>query len=319
MHHKDVEMRDISAKSSTLRTAKAQAFVSCQPATLEQIKANTLPKGEFRDFCKAAGFLGAKHTQLLIPHCHPVNIDGMSMDFEIINGVVEDNTYGLPEDAQGVLILSEAKSIGRTGIEMEVLTGISMAALTLYDLLKNIDKEVEVGYIKLLNKKGGKSDRVSFTKTETQCALIGCSQAVVDGDKTPDALIRASELLGQHNTAIRISTHVGEDVHALNDAIDEVLASELDIAFVIGGSSIGKRDLVRQVLENRMDGHAPAIVTAIEQYALERTPLAMVSNLTAGYIGNTMFVTLPGSQEGVEQALNAILPAVFKSKRMIER
>ena len=141
-------MRDITSKQITLRTAKAVAVIYCTKETLALIKNNELPKGNLFDVARAAGFLGAKLTPQLLPHCHPVTIDGMDISFEI-------NETERP----GITISGNAKSIGRTGIEMEMLTAVSIAALEIYDMLKPVDTTLEIGGIKLLQKTGGKSDR----------------------------------------------------------------------------------------------------------------------------------------------------------------
>lgn len=121
-------MRDITSKQITLRTATAVAVIYCTAETITLIRNNELPKGNLFDVARAAGFLGAKLTPQLLPHCHPVTIDGMDISFEI-------NTHERP----GITISGHAKSIGRTGIEMEMLTAVSVAALEIYDMLKPVD------------------------------------------------------------------------------------------------------------------------------------------------------------------------------------
>jgi len=162
-------MNDITSKQITLRTAFAEGFVHCTPATIELIKNKQIPKGDIIEFARAAGFFAAKKTDQLLPHCHPVTIDGMSMSFDIL------------EDA--IKISAEAKSIGRTGIEMEVLTGISVAALTIYDMLKPVDKQLEISGIKLLDKTGGKSSRSKYFSTPPSCAILVCSDSTAAGTR----------------------------------------------------------------------------------------------------------------------------------------
>ena len=135
-------MNDITGKKTTLRSAEAEGFVYCTGETIQRVKENNLPKGDLFGVAKAAALLGAKKTAELIPHCHPVPIDSFSIQFEII------------ENKNAIRILAGAKSIGKTGIEMETLTGVSVAALVIYDLLKPIDKTLEISSIKLLDKKG---------------------------------------------------------------------------------------------------------------------------------------------------------------------
>ena len=153
-------MRDITHKQISLRTARAAGILFCSAATIELIRNEELPKGNLFDVARAAGFLGAKATPQLLPHCHPVAIDGMEMEFEFLDKELHTDLFGEAISGRtGIVIKGEARSIGRTGIEMEILTGVSIAALEIYDMLKPVDKVLEIGHIRLLEKKGGKSDR----------------------------------------------------------------------------------------------------------------------------------------------------------------
>src|SRR3546814_14509907 len=112
---------------------------------------------------RAAAFLGAKATPQLLPHCHPVTIDGMDVDFEYVSPDSHPEYFPDEQLARaGIQLTVMAKSIGRTGIEMEALTAVSVAALELYDMLKPIDDQLEIGHIRLANKTGGKSDNDNF-------------------------------------------------------------------------------------------------------------------------------------------------------------
>ena len=151
-------MRDITHKAITLRTAKAIGVLFCSAETLKLIREDRLPKGNLFDVARAAGFLGAKATPQLLPHCHPVAIDGMKMEFEFVDPSLHLELLGAADAGRsGIVITGEARSIGRTGIEMEILTAVSVAALEIYDMLKPVDKQLEIGRIRLLEKKGGKS------------------------------------------------------------------------------------------------------------------------------------------------------------------
>src|SRR6201985_199114 len=181
-------MRDISHKQITLRTARAEGIVFCSPATIELIRNGQLPKGNLFDVARAPGFLGAKHTPQLLPHCHPVTIDGMDMSFEFLDPGIHNRC--------GIHIIAEARSIGRTGIEMEVLTGVSVAALEIYDMLKPVDTGLEIAHIRLLEKKGGKSDRERFFVTPPTCAVLVCSDSTAQGtreDKSGKLIVQMLE------------------------------------------------------------------------------------------------------------------------------
>ncbi len=138
-------MVDITQKQSTHRTAVAQAVVKVSlPATIQAIEKGTVPKGNVFDMSRAAGFLAVKKTADLLPDCHPLPVEFCSIDYEI---------SGLE-----IVIKITVKTFYKTGVEVEAMHGASVVALNLYDMLKPIDKGVEIHHIKLLKKTGGKSD-----------------------------------------------------------------------------------------------------------------------------------------------------------------
>lgn len=138
-------MVDVGTKEHTRRTAIAQAVVQLAPQTLRLLAEKALPKGDALACAKVAGILAAKQTAQLIPLCHPLGLSFVDVDFEI-------DTPG-----NRVIIRAESRTSGQTGVEMEALTAASVAALTLYDMCKAVQKDMEIGEIKLLYKAGGKS------------------------------------------------------------------------------------------------------------------------------------------------------------------
>jgi cyclic pyranopterin monophosphate synthase len=138
-------MVDVSAKPETWRTAVAEGMVVMSESTLQAILQGDAPKGNVFAVARVAGIMAAKRTHELIPLCHPLPIAGIEVEIE--------PDASLP----GLRITTTAKVSGRTGVEMEALTAASIAALTVYDMLKAIDKGIEIGPIRLLEKRGGKS------------------------------------------------------------------------------------------------------------------------------------------------------------------
>jgi cyclic pyranopterin phosphate synthase len=138
-------MVDITHKKNTLRTAVAQAIVEVsKPETIEAIRGKKVPKGDVFEMSRAAGLLGVKKTAELLPDCHPLPIEATEIQYEI--------------DGLQIRILITVKTIYKTGVEVEAMHGASVVALNLYDMLKPIDKGVEIKHIRLLKKTGGKSD-----------------------------------------------------------------------------------------------------------------------------------------------------------------
>ena len=169
-------MKNIVDKQITLRKAAAMGLVFCALDTVDLIKNNLLSKGNAFEFARAAGFLGAKNTQHLLPHCHPVSIEAMDLTFDLLDGSNFDGVLDARERQRtGILIRGNASSVGRTGIEMEVLTAISIAALEIYDFLKPHDKNLEISSIRLLEKTGGKTDKRNSVTAQPECAILICS------------------------------------------------------------------------------------------------------------------------------------------------
>lgn len=184
-------MNDITGKRVTLRTAQAEGFVFCKSETVARIRQNNLPKGDLFEVAKAAALLASKKTSELIPHCHPVPIDFFSVEFEIL------------QEKNAIRILTSAKSIGKTGIEMEALTGVSIAALVIYDLLKPIDKELEISAIRLLEKKGGKSDsHITKFAAGSRAAILTCSDSTFSGKREDGSGPAIEELLREQGVEI---------------------------------------------------------------------------------------------------------------------
>ncbi|OAA21239.1 cyclic pyranopterin monophosphate synthase MoaC [Kosmotoga sp. DU53] len=141
----NAKMVDISAKENTKRTAKAYGRIEMRPETLELIVKNGLPKGDVFSTARIAGIMAAKKTWELIPMCHNISLTHVSVEFKI------------DRDRSAVEIFTTASSVGKTGVEMEALTAASVAALTIYDMAKAVDKEMVIADIYLLMKSGGKS------------------------------------------------------------------------------------------------------------------------------------------------------------------
>lgn len=138
-------MVDVSEKPLTQREAVARGFVSMKKATLALIQKNSIAKGDVLGVARVAGIMAAKNTSALIPLCHPLNISSLHVDFS------------LDRKKSRIGIEARVKITGQTGVEMEALTAVSIAALTIYDMCKAVDKEMVISDIMLIEKTGGKS------------------------------------------------------------------------------------------------------------------------------------------------------------------
>ncbi len=143
-------MVDIAGKEVTSRYARARGFVSMKPETVDLIRKRLLPKGDLFELARIAGIMAAKKNAELIPLCHPLELTFV------------DVAVAIDDDRQGIAISSEVRLKGRTGAEMEALTAVSVASLTVYDMCKAVDRDMVITDICLVEKRGGKSD---YTKT----------------------------------------------------------------------------------------------------------------------------------------------------------
>jgi len=141
----EARMVDVSAKDVTARTARAEAFVSMAPATLELILSGNAPKGDVLATARIAGIMAAKRTHELIPLCHPLPLSEVTVEFEP------------SRDPAGLHVVATAKVDAKTGVEMEALTAVSIACLTVYDMVKAVDRAVTFSGIRLVEKTGGRS------------------------------------------------------------------------------------------------------------------------------------------------------------------
>ena len=256
-------MRDISHKQITLRTARAAGVVFCSAATIDLVRNGQLPKGNLFDVARAAGFLGAKHTPQLLPHCHPVTIDGMEIEFEFLDVGRHAQLLDDPPAARtGIAIIAEARSIGRTGIEMEVLTGVSVAALEIYDMLKPVDKALEIGHIRLLEKKGGKSDRERYFATPPTCAVLVCSDSTAAGKREDKSGRLIKEMLAAVNAEVKYYVIVPDEKTVIQRQIRQWVDEDVHFIFTTGGTGLGPRDNTVSAVQEML-GHASISTTQV--------------------------------------------------------
>ena len=299
-------MNDITGKRTTLRYAEAEGYVYCHPNTIERVKANNLPKGDLFGVAKAAALLGSKKTAELIPHCHPVPIDSFSISFEIL------------ESKNAIRIQTQAKSIGKTGIEMEALTGVTVAALVIYDLLKPIDKEIEISSVKLLEKKGGKTDsQISKFASGSNAKILVCSDSCFAGKKEDGSGKVIAELLKAEGVEVLEILIVPDEPTEIQKVISNWSSEKIDLIVTTGGTGLGPRDNTTDAIRQMLEQEIPGIAEVMRSFGQDRTPFAMLSRSLAGRIGKSLIVTIPGSSNGAKESMTAILPAIFHAKKMM--
>jgi cyclic pyranopterin phosphate synthase len=251
---------------------------------------------------KAAGLLGVKKTWEMMPDCHPLPIEYTGIDYEI-NGL-------------NILITVTVKTIYKTGVEVEAMHGASIVALTIYDMLKPIDKGVEISKIKLLAKKGGKSDWKDKFRKDLTASVIVCSDTISAGQKEDRAGLAICEKLKSFNVTIDNYSVVPDEVEIIQAEV-AISKNKHDLLIFTGGTGMSVRDVtpdaVRPLLDREMDG----VMEAARSYGQERTPFSMLSRGVAGTAGKTVVLTLPGSTKGASETMDALFPALLHIFKII--
>ena len=298
-------MVDITSKSNTLRIATAQAIVKVSKAeTITAIETDTVPKGNVFAMSKAAGLLGVKKTPDLLPDCHPLPIEFTGIEFEI---------KGLE-----ITILCTIKTIYKTGVEVEAMHGASVVALNMYDMLKPIDKGIEIQHIKLLNKKGGKSDFRDRFRKDLKAAVIVCSDTISEGlkeDKAGKAIVKK---LKDCDVTIADYIVIPDEKDEIQEKARYYEQNGIDLVIFTGGTGLSQRDVTPEALEEIIERKIPGIEETIRRYGQDRTPYAMLSRSVAGTLNDTLILALPGSTNGARESMDALFPSLLHIFRIFK-
>ncbi|MCM8569095.1 bifunctional molybdenum cofactor biosynthesis protein MoaC/MoaB [Gramella jeungdoensis] len=296
-------MVDITHKIKTLRIAVAEAFVKVgDPATISAIKNNVVPKGNVLEMAKTAGLFAVKNTHHTIPDCHPLPVEFTLVNYEIEEGFVR--------------IIFTVKTVYKTGVEVEAMHGASVVALTMYDMLKPIDKNIEIEKIRLVEKKGGKSD---FNKHSSRlsASVIVCSDSISEGKKEDRAGKAIIKKLKESKVTVNTYQIIPDELEIIRSKALEYSETDNLVIFT-GGTGLSFRDVTPEALEPILERRIPGIEEAIRNYGQERMPYAMLSRSIAGTIGNCLIMGLPGSTKGASESMDAVFPHllhVFKILR----
>ncbi|MGV3638801.1 MAG: bifunctional molybdenum cofactor biosynthesis protein MoaC/MoaB [Flavobacteriales bacterium] len=288
-------MIDITHKPTTLREATATALVTVSDAaTIKALREKRVPKGDVLESARVAALFGVKKTHELIPDCHPLPIEHAECTFEV--------------SEMDITITMRVRTIYRTGVEVEAMHGASVAALTIYDMLKPIDKGVMITGIKLLEKKGGKSDWKDRFDAPVRAAILVISDGVASGKKEDKAGASIAARLSDMGVSVGIQAVVADEPEDIAAMVKAWANEGLDLILTTGGTGLSPRDRAPEALAPLLDREVPGIMEAARSYGQERMPWAMMSRGVAGMIGRTLVITLPGSTRGAQETMDALFP-----------
>ncbi len=298
-------MNDITHKTPSLRSAIAIASLSVSmQETMDAVQNKMVPKGDIFEFSRAAGMLAVKNTSQVIPDCHPLPIEFVKVSHSIDGLVIQ--------------IKVEVRAIYRTGVEVEAMHGAIISALTIYDMLKPIDKNIEISNVKLDKKIGGKSNHFIDLNHELKCAIVVCSDSVSRGinrDLSGQRIVEKLQSYGLKTTSFNV---ISDNFHIIQSKAKQLCEENYHLILFTGGTGVNDKDVTPEAIEPLLDRNVIGIMEAARRYGQERFPYAMLSRGVAGLIGHTLLLTLPGSVRGVEETMDALFPYILHIFKVVE-
>jgi molybdenum cofactor biosynthesis protein MoaC len=310
-------MVDVSDKEATLREAVAEGFVNLTDTIARAVETQSAAKGDVLKIAELAGIMATKRAPELIPLCHPIRLNDVRVECRL--------------DAQNkrVRIQAFVKASEVTGVEMEALTGVSVAALTIYDMCKGIDKGMSVEGVRLLRKSGGKSgDYVADQESgggevAAPCGLCGApvgrralraavltvSDKGSRGEREDTAGPALCGLLESMGAEVLHKTIVPDEPSAITEVL-EAWSEDVQLILTTGGTGLSPRDVTPDALEKIADRVVPGFGESMRAESRKYTPNASLSRGLAVTRGRCLIVALPGSRRGAEQCFEAIRPAL---------
>jgi cyclic pyranopterin monophosphate synthase len=299
-------MFDVADKTDTLRTATAQAIIRINPQTLKLIRDGKTPKGNIFNTARVSATLAAKRTSDIIPYCHPIPIDDIKVNF-VLN-----------DDDLAIVIKVHVKTVWKTGVEMEALTGASVASLTIYDMLKPVDESLSIESLKLIDKQGGIKNlpRFSAPRKLTAAVLVASDSRGYNEDKSGRFIL---DKLKENGFEIAEYKVVADDAEKIESSLKK-FCDELRVNLVVttGGTGVGPRDVTPDVTKKVIQKELAGIGETIRSFGQRRVLSSMLSRGTSGVRERTLIINLPGSVKAVSQSLNSLFPGILHIFDMLE-
>lgn len=298
----EVAMVDVSGKPGTMRTARASGYITMLPETLQLLQSGSMPKGNVLTAAKIAGIQAAKQTAHLVPLCHQLNLAWVDIGFSV--------------ERDRIVIEAVARTREATGVEMEALTAVSVAGLTIYDMCKAVDLTMEIGGIRLESKSGGKTAHMTSLRPRTAILVMSdsCSSGQQE-DRSGKLLQQGFEEAGCVDVELSV---VADDAEEITAALQRAIGNGAELVVTSGGTGLGPRDVTVDTLQPMFTRRLPGIEQALLQWGQTKVRTSMLSRLSAGMIGPVMVICLPGSPGAAKDALEVLVPPVFHAFSMIQ-
>jgi cyclic pyranopterin phosphate synthase len=305
-------MVDVGDKPVTARRAVARAVVRFRPSVLATLIDAGGPKGDAFVTARLAGIGAAKRTADLIPLCHPLPLDRVDVE------LVADRDAGL------VTIRAEASATARTGVEMEALTAASVAALTLYDMAKALQRDIVIERVELLEKSGGRSGDLlrevgSPEPAAHEAVVVTCSNRSAAGervDASGPALV--TRLRDNGFDVAPEPLVVPDDERAIAALLARLADAGHRLVLTTGGTGLTPTDVTPAATRRVIDREAPGLAELMRSVGIAHTPMAALSRAVVGTRGATLIANLPGSPRGATESLDALLPVLRHALDQLE-
>jgi molybdenum cofactor biosynthesis protein MoaC len=291
-------MIDVSSKFNTLRYAKACGVLHAAPETIQRVKEKTVPKGDVLATARAAGISAAKRCAEWMVFCHSIPLDWVDISFEI--------------GAEQIKVFCEARTVWKTGVEMEAITGVTAALLNMYDMLKPLDDYLLFTDVRVIKKKGGKSDFRDHFEKPLKAGVLVISDSTFSGEREDRSGKIILEFLKNQPVEVGKYEILPDEQDQIRNRLTAMADKEgFQLIFTTGGTGPGPRDVTPEATAEVIEKSFPGIAEAMRRHGKERTPYAMLSRELAGIRGNCLIINLPGSSKGALESLQALFPGLL--------